>query len=167
MRTIGLSGFLDEARPFQTHVLSDHEMRADEPAARALGVAQGTLIRHVRARVSFDEMPYTVTDSYTQVSAGPVTVGRDGTRLGYGIEKAEQELDAVCADTLLARELRLKRGAPVMRARRIYFAAGRRPVQYFVVRYHPDHYRFVVDLLSRGGASTYQMATPSPSTVAG
>ena len=162
VRTIGLSGFLDEARPFTTHALSDREIPADAVAAAALGVAKGTVVRHVRARVSFDDVPYTVTDSYTQLSAGPVTVGRDGKRLGHKIEKAEQVLDAVSADSVLAKELGLRRGAPVMRARRVYFAQGRRPVQYFVVRYHPDHYRFVVDLLSRGGASTYQMATAPP-----
>jgi GntR family transcriptional regulator len=158
LRTIYLSGFLDEVLPFETLVLSDRAIPADAPAAAALNVSQGSMIRHVRARVSFGDVPHTVTDSYTHLGAGPVTVARDGTRLGHKIEKAEQELDAIAADTVLAKQLGLKRGAPVMRARRIYFTEGRRPVQYFVVRYHPDHYRFLVDLLSRGGASTYQMA---------
>jgi GntR family transcriptional regulator len=162
MRTIYLSGFLDEVLPFETRVLFDRAVPADSQAAPALGVAEGEAVRHLCSRVSFDGVPYTVTDSYTHLSAGPVTVGSDGKRLGYKIEKADQELDAVAADAVLAKQLGLKRGLPVMRARRTYFTEGRRPVQYFVVRYHPAHYRFFVDLVSRGGASTYQMPATSP-----
>lgn len=159
LRTIPFSGFLDEARPFTTRTLLDHELSANTDAARALDLAKGTMIRHVRSLVHFDEVPYTVTDSYTHLNAGPVTVGSDGKRLGHKIERAEQELDAVVVDAVLAEQLCLKRGAAVMRARRIYFTGGGRPIQYLVVRYHPAHYRFVVDLLSQGGASTYHVTT--------
>jgi GntR family transcriptional regulator len=162
LRTIHLSGFLDESRPFETRALLDQEVRADGDAARALDVAKGTMVRHLRSLVHFDGAPYTVSDSFTRLHAGPVTVESDGKRLGYQIERAEQELDAVAADAVLATQLGLKRGAPVMRARRVYFTAGRRPIQYLVVRYHPNHYRFAVDLLSRGGASTYQVSADAP-----
>ena len=165
LRTIYLSGFLDEVLPFETCPLFDRAVPAEAEAALALGVAEGGMVRHLRSRVGFHGVPYTVTDSYTPLSAGPVTVAHDGKRLVCKIEKAEQELDAVAADAVLVKQLGLRRGAPVMRARRIYFTEGRRPVQYFVVRYHPDHYRFLVDLASRGGASTYQMAATAPSSL--
>jgi GntR family transcriptional regulator len=162
LRTIHLTGFLDESRPFETRALLDHDLRADEETARTLDVPKGTVVRHLRSLVHFDGEPYTVSDSFTHLDAGPVTVDSDGKRLGYQIERAEQELDAVAADAVLAKQLGLKRGTPVMRARRVYFSVSRRPIQYLVVRYHSAHYRFVVDLLSRGGASTYQVTAAVP-----
>ena len=162
LRTVRLTGFLDEARPFQTRPLFDREVQADADAARALGVAEGAPIRHLRSLVHFDGEPYTVSDSFTHLESGPVTVDPAGKRLGHRIGRAEQELDAVAADGVLAGQLGLKRGAPVMRARRVYVTPGGRPVQYLIVRYHPRHYRFVIDLLPRQGASTYQVTTDPP-----
>ena len=164
LRTVRLTGFLDEARPFQTSPLLDRTVRADAEAAQALGLAAGARVRHFRSLVHFDGEPHTVSDSFTPLELGPVTVDPTGRRLGHRIERAEQELDAVAADRVLAEQLGCKRGAPVMRARRVYVAPGGRRVQYLVVRYHPRHYRFVVDLLPRQGASTYQVTADAPPT---
>ncbi len=156
-RTVRLTGFLDEARPFRTRPLLDRTVRAEAEAARALAVPEGTPVRHLRSLVHVDGEPRTVSDSFTRPDCGPVTVDASGRRLGRRIERAEQELDAVAADRTLCEQLGLPRGAPVLRARRVYVAQGGRPIQYLVVRYHPRHYRFAVDLLPRPGAATFQM----------
>ncbi len=162
LRTVRLTGFLDESRPFQTRPLLDQQVPAGEDAAHALGLPEGAPVHHLRSLVHFDAEPYTVSDSYTLTEAGPVTVDPTGKRLGHRIARAEQEMDAVAADGVLVEQLGLRRGTPVMRARRIYVTPSGRPIQYLVVRYHPRHYRFVVDLLPRQGASTYQMSATAP-----
>lgn len=162
LRTIRLTGFLDEARPFQTRPLLDQEVPAGVDTARALGLNEGAMVHHLRSLVHFDGEQYTVSDSFTHLESGPVTVDTTGKRLGHRIAGAEQEMDAVAADAVLAEQLGLKRGEPVMRARRVYVTPTGRPIQYLVVRYHPRHYRFVVDLLPRQGASTYQVTATAP-----
>ena len=162
-RIVRLTGFLDDTRPFRTRALLDRTMRADAAVAGALGLSAGASVRHLRSLVHFDGEPYTVSDSFTHPESGPVTFDGAGKRLGYRIERAEQELDAVVADRVLMQHLGLKRGEPVMRARRTYVARGGHPIQYLVVRYHPRHYRFVVGLLPRPGASTYQVEADAPS----
>ena len=81
-----------------------------------------------------------------------------GRRLGRRIERAEQQIDAVAADAVAAELLGVKRGSPMIRARRTYFATGDQPIQFLAVRYHPERYRFIVDLLPRSGSSAFEGA---------
>jgi DNA-binding GntR family transcriptional regulator len=78
-----------------------------------------------------------------------------GERLGRRIIRAEQELDAVSADNAAATALGLSLGTPIIRARRVYYTVGDQPLQYTVIRYHPAHYRFIVDLVPRNGTSAF------------
>jgi DNA-binding GntR family transcriptional regulator len=83
-------------------------------------------------------------------------VQKMGERLGRRITRAEQELDALPADAAAARHLGIRRGTPLIRARRVYYSADDTPIQYLVVRYHPDRYRFIVDLVQRSGVTAFQ-----------
>ena len=76
--------------------------------------------------------------------------------MGRRIARAEQELDAVAADGDAGRHLEVARGAPVIRARRVYFSQDDQPIQYLIVRYHPSRYRFVVDLVPRSGTTAFE-----------
>ena len=173
-RTFRLVGFLDDLltppRRLSFAVLRNHAEPAGPGVAAALGLEEDAPVRHIRSVVMHDDEPFTVADAYTP------DVGEDGvseadfagrlppahamgSRLGQRIARAEQTLDAVAADAVVARHLAVRRGTPMIRARRTYFTADDRPFQHFVVRYHPDRYRFVVDLLARGGGSVFA-ATP-------
>jgi hypothetical protein len=47
-------------------------------------------------------------------------------------------------------------GTPVLRARRVYLDALGQPIRFVVVFYHPDRYRFTVDLRPTAAASVFE-----------
>ena len=166
LREFHLVGFLDDKLAFAHQMLLNAVDHADERIAAALGVEPGSPVRHIRTVVHRDGEPFTVTDAYTadlpgrrvseaDFAAHVPSVQKLGERLGRRITRAEQELDAVAADALVAQHLEVARGTPVIRARRVYYSAGDQPIQYLVVRYHPDRYRFVVDLVPRAGTTAF------------
>ena len=172
LREFHLVGFLDENLAFDYRVTSDAVLAADERIATALGIELGGPVRHICSVVHRDGEPFTLTDTYTadlpdrraepaDYAARVPAAQAMGQRLGRRITRAEQELDAVAADEIAARHLGVKRGAPVIRASRVYFSADDQPIQYLIVRYHPNHYRFVVDLVPRSGTTAFE-ALPMP-----
>jgi GntR family transcriptional regulator len=166
-REFHLVGFLDETMRFNHRIVRNAVERADGPVAAALGVAPGSPVRRIRTVVHRDDEPFTVADAYTAdlpgarvseadvVSHVPVAQ-RLSQRLGRRIARAEQELDALPADAAAARLLGIAARTPVIRARRLYYAADDTPIQYLVVRYHPKRYRFVVDLVPRTDTTAFE-----------
>lgn len=61
----------------------------------------------------------------------------------------------MAADAVAAQHLGVARGTPVIWTRRVYYSAGDQPIQYLAVRYHPDRYRFVVDVVPRAGTTAF------------
>ncbi len=166
LREFHLVGFLDDKVAFDHQLIASTVAHADERIAAALGIEPGSKVRHIRTVVHRDGEPFTVADAYTadlperRVSEGDFAPGVPsaqmlGQRLGRQISRAEQELDALPADAAVALHLGIARGTPVIRARRVYYSAGDQPIQYLVVRYHPDRYRFIVDLVPRAGAPAF------------
>ena len=166
LREFHLVGFLDDKLEFDHQMIRNAVEHADERIAAALGLEPGSPVRHIRTVVHRDSEPFTVADAYTadlpdrRVSAVDFTARvpvaqKMGQRLGCQISRAEQELDALPADAVVAKHLGVARGTPIIRARRVYYSAGDNPIQYLVVRYHPDRYRFVVDLVPRAGTTAF------------
>jgi GntR family transcriptional regulator len=167
-REFHLVGFLDEIQAFDYRLVANVVMQADERIATGLGIPLGSAVRHICTVVHRDGEPFTVADAYTadlpdcriseaDVVARVPVAEKMGERLGRRITRAEQELDALPADEATARHLGILRDTPVIRARRVYYSADDKPIQYFVVRYHPDRYRFVVDLVQRPGMTAFQL----------
>ena len=67
-------------------------------------------------------------------------------RRGVRIAGGHEIIDAVAASAGHARALDVDVGAPLLVARRSCRAADGSPIEYAVVRYRPDRYRFHVDL---------------------
>jgi DNA-binding GntR family transcriptional regulator len=166
-REFHLVGFLDEIQAFEYRIISNSVIPADERIAPGLAIERGSPVRHIRTVVHRDGEPFTIADAYTadlpdsRVSEADVVarvpmVQKMGERLGRRITRAEQELDALPADQAAAKHLGIRRGTPLIRARRVYYSAGDQPIQYLVVRYHPDRYRFIVDLVQRSGVTAFQ-----------
>lgn len=166
IREFHLVGFLDDRMEYDHQMLLDEATVADKSMAAALGLEPGSALRHIRSIVHRQGQPFTLTDAYTadlpnrRVQAADYRAGLPsaqamGQRLGQRILRAEQEMDAVAADALAAEHLGVASGTPIIRARRTYFAAADLPFQYLVVRYHPDRYQFVVDLVPRAGTTAY------------
>jgi GntR family transcriptional regulator len=166
LREFHLTGFLDDKLAFAHRMLCNVVERADARIAAALALPVGSTVRRISSLVHRDGEPFTVVDAYTadtpelraavaDFAEAVPSVHAMGRRLGRRITRAEQELDAVAADALTARHLGVPRRTPVIRARRIYYASGDQPIQYLVVRYHPDRYRFIVDLVPRSGTTAF------------
>lgn len=173
LREFHLVGFLDEKLEFDHKILSNEVERADERIAAALGLEPGSAVRHIRTVVHRDGEPFTVADAYTadlpdrrmseaDVVARVPLVQKMGERLGRRITRAEQDLDALPADAIAAQHLGIPGNTPVIRARRLYYLSDDKPIQYLVVRYHPDRYRFVIDLVPRAGTTAFE-AVPNAS----
>jgi DNA-binding GntR family transcriptional regulator len=166
LREFHLVGFLDDKLEFDHQMICNAVEHADERIAAALGLEPGSPVRHICTVVHRDGEPFTVADAFTAdlpdrrvdeldfATRVPVAQ-KMGQRLGCQISRAEQELDALPADAAVAKHLGIARGTPIIRARRVYYSAGDTPIQYLVVRYHPDRYRFVVDLVPRAGTTAF------------
>jgi DNA-binding GntR family transcriptional regulator len=70
-------------------------------------------------------------------------------RLGRRITSASQTVEPVIADRAVADYLGMKPRAPLLKVVRTYFTAEDTPVKTDVVRYHPERYRYTVQLFSR------------------
>jgi GntR family transcriptional regulator len=166
LREFHLVGFLDEKLQFDQRLICNTVEHADERIAAALGLEPGSPVRHIRTVVHRDGEPFTIADAYTadlperraaaaDFAARVPPAQKMGQRLGCQISRAEQELDALPADAVAAQHLGIARDTPIIRARRVYYSAGDKPIQYLTVRYHPDRYRFIVDLVPRSGTTAF------------
>ena len=68
------------------------------------------------------------------------------TRCGVQIAGAKEFIEAAVADAAMARRLDIVLGAPVLVARRRSHAADTTPIEYAVMHYRADRYRFSIDL---------------------
>lgn len=170
-RSFNLVGFLDEIQAHTYRVVINEAEPASKQVARALGMEEGTPVRHLRSVIERDGEPLTVSDGYTSdtpvfriseqdLNAGLPSVQARARRIGRRIERAEQELDAIAAESDVADYLGIAPATPIIRARRVYFATNEERVQYLEVRYHPSRYRFNVDLILRTDASAFQVSPP-------
>ncbi|WP_270933540.1 GntR family transcriptional regulator [Falsiroseomonas oryzae] len=67
------------------------------------------------------------------------------------LDHARQVVSAVAAPDGVAQALGIPRGAPVLRALRIYVDAAGEPMEIFEAHYHPDRYHFAATLYPKQG----------------
>jgi GntR family transcriptional regulator len=70
-------------------------------------------------------------------------------RCAIHIAGAKEFIEAAVADVAMARRLEIEPGAPVLVARRRSHAADGAPIEYAVMHYRADRYRFTIDLASQ------------------
>ncbi|MEX2642769.1 MAG: GntR family transcriptional regulator [Acetobacterales bacterium] len=151
-RQFRLTGYYHEDPRIESTQLLDKSVPASAEVAAALCAEPGTPVHYIRAINHKEGLPYAYVEAYT---AEPVTESTEGEtvysgaeidRLGWRISRAEQELDAIKVSATMARLFGLRAGQPIMRARRVFFSADDEPVRYSITRYHPERYRFTMDL---------------------
>ena len=176
MRSFHFSGvldFMDGPVQFSRQVLAAEVVPADAAVAQALLLPTGAEVHHTRYRIHRDEQTLALNDGYVPVLDGEETPELDyhsdlssvramEKRLGQPIEGAEQEMDAIATDEELAEHLDLAPGSPIIRVRRSYFAVGGQPTKYVVIHYHPQRYRFFVDLAPPNGVAIHPLPSYSP-----
>lgn len=97
----------------------------------------------------------------------PIDIGREMTRedvrrrpvlktleerLGVKLDKADQIIEAILANTLVANHLKVRVGSPILKMTRITYEESGRVVNYALVLFRADKYSFQVKLKRQGGA---------------
>ncbi len=128
-------------------------------AAEALNLAPGFKAFQIRRLLLGDDEPMAMSESWLApsvlgASAGPTSVELDSgslyawlaARCDVRIAGARQLIEAAIADPMMARRLGVDAGSPVLVARRRSNAADGSPIEYAVMHYRADRYRFSVNL---------------------
>ncbi len=128
-------------------------------AARALGVDGDASVFFIRRLLLANDEPMGMSESWLAPSAlggnaGPTIEELNagslyqwlGGRCGIQIAGAKEFIEASVADATLSRSLNIAPGAPVLVARRRSHAADGAPIEYAVMHYRADRYRFSIDL---------------------
>jgi GntR family transcriptional regulator len=157
-RVFRLSGFFGHGSTFRVKKIASTNESANAEVAKALQVSEGALVRHQRYIALHRNQPFTLTDAYEVEADGPSaqkTKSLSGPT-SRRVARAEQELIAVISDGLSEKYLGYPAGQPMMEARRIIYASDGLPIHYFILRYHPDRYKFLVDMLPTKGAAIFE-----------
>lgn len=157
-RVFRLSGFFGHGSTFRVRKIVSTTEKAGADVAKALRVREGALVQHQRYVALHKSEPFTLTDVYeAETEPPPLRKQRPPSQpTSRRIARAEQELLAVLSDALCEKHLGYPAGRPIMEARRIVYASDGLPIHYFVLRYHPDRYRFLVDMLPTSGAAIFE-----------
>jgi GntR family transcriptional regulator len=154
-RVFRLSGFFENSSLFQHDLHFEKKVEADAQVAKALDCPLGTPVIHRRVVTHLEKKRFTLAEIYSRAGS------KNGT-LGHRIQRAEQELSAAIADETVLECLGVPVGTPLIAARRTYFAANSERVRYLYARYHPENYRFLVDLQPGGGQPMFENVISPP-----
>ena len=135
-------------------------------AAEALEIRDGALAFHIRRLLLADDEPIGMSESW--LAPWIFTAGREPTPdeldagslyawlarfCGQKIAGARECIEAAPADAAMARRLEVAPGSALLVASRRSYAQDRRPIEYAIMHYRADRYRFVIEL---AGNSTPQ-----------
>jgi GntR family transcriptional regulator len=153
------TGFADsmaqEGIPIQTGVLRMEVGPAPQVVARELRLALGEPVIIIdRLRFVFDE-PLLLVTSYVPQKLCP-TLLNDNLRqnslydllrnkYGFIIARARRFMEAVAANDMEARLLKIEPGAPLMLIESIVYTDDGAPLEYFKARHRGDRTRFLVE----------------------
>ncbi len=135
---------------------------ASADAADALGIARGSAAFFIRRLLLADREPMGMSESWLPPSTlgenpGPTPNELDAgslygwlaTRLGVRIAGAKEFIEAAIADAAMARGLGVNPGSALLVARRRSHAEDGTPIEYAVMHYRADRYRFSVELVGQ------------------
>jgi GntR family transcriptional regulator len=128
-------------------------------AAEALGLPERAIAFAIRRLLLADDEPIAMSESWL---APWVLLGRcapsaeelDANSLyawlreqfGVRIAGAKEFIEAAIAEPAMARRLDVSYGSPLLVARRRSHAEDGRPIEYAIMHYRADRYRFIIDL---------------------
>jgi GntR family transcriptional regulator len=165
-----LSGFVEDmqslGRNASARLVDKQTVPASESVARQLEITAGTpVVRIQRVRLA-DNFPLSLDETYLPLEIGERILQNDletepifsllELKYDTPLVEAEYRLEAVSADTTVARALGIVVGSPIFLIERTSYTAGRQPVDYEKLYYRGDQIRFVTRLARRprteGGA---------------
>lgn len=164
VHSIRLSGSLDEflrsAVQLRSRVISMAPGESTDEVAEALALEQNDQITRLELVSASAEGPLAHLVIFFPEAVGRLLSVEDMTgdvpvvrmverALSMSVVRAEQVIlpDVASADT--ARYLEVAEGTPILRVQRTYYTATGQPVETAFVHYHPQRYRYAVELRSR------------------
>jgi GntR family transcriptional regulator len=158
-----LSGFVEDmqslGRNASARLLDKRIVPASESVARQLSITTGTpVVRIQRVRLA-DNSPLSFDETYLLRETGERILENDletepifsllEQKYKTPLVEAEYRLEAVSADTAVARALGIVAGSPIFLIERTSYTTGRQPVDYEKLYYRGDQIRFVTRLARR------------------
>lgn len=161
-KSVVLTGTIDQmlapAKSLSRTVRGCRSVAPPEMVARTLGLAPATQVicfetLHLSAeepfsfaRLYFPEEIAPLVDEAAVTSTTPLIYGL-AKALGRRVARAEQVVDPVSADRAVAGHLGIKPGTSILQIMRTYTVEGGRPVEAVLAWYHPDRYRYTINLV--------------------
>jgi GntR family transcriptional regulator len=163
-----LTGFVEDMQALGRHAsarLLDHQIvPANEGVARALALAVGTLVVRVQRVRLADNIPLSFDETYLPRELGEKIIENNleaepifsllEQKYDTPLVEAEYRLEAVSADSAVARALGINVGSPVFLIERTSYSGGQRPVDHEKLYYRGDQIRFVTRLARRTTAGS-------------
>jgi GntR family transcriptional regulator len=165
VKSVALTGSLDEALAYggnlSLKLLSSDEVRPSPLVVQALGLAAGERVRRLEAIALSEGEPFAHAEYFLPAAVSALFADADlqahvpvlrtiERKLGRRITRADQTVEPVAADRAVADYLGTKPRAPLLKVVRTYYTEQGAPVKTDIVRYHPERYRYTVQLFAAG-----------------
>jgi len=158
--TGSLDDFLQTAQRLIPRVLDLAPAPATPRAAEVMGVAPGSEMLRLELVSSTEDGPLAHGEFYFPARMIGVLrledihndepIIRTLERLTSSkVVRAEQLIEPDVASKTTAKLLGIAPGTPLLRTQRIYFTDDREPIEVATLRYHPERYRYQVELRTR------------------
>ena len=168
VKSLKLIGSLDDLNSYGAElsykVVAKETAAAPPLVAEALDLPLGTPVTRLETVFSLRDEPFAHAEFYCPGEVGHLIDDADidgqsslvavvERKLGRPIERADQTVEAALADRRVAGHLAVRPRAPVLKVNRTYYTDTDRPVVAAVVRYHPERYRYTVQLFANARAA--------------
>jgi GntR family transcriptional regulator len=164
-----LSGFVEDMQLLGRHAsarLLDRQLvAASESVARRLAIAAGTLVVRIQRVRLADNAPLSFDETWLPREIGEKIIENDletepifsllEQKYATPLVEAEYSLEAILADTTVARALRIAAGSPIFLIERTSYTTDHQPVDYEKLYYRGDQIRFVTRLARRPRAEAH------------
>jgi GntR family transcriptional regulator len=161
-----LSGFVEDMRALgrnpTARLLSQEIVAASESVARQIALTAGTLVVRIQRVRLADKAPLSFDETYLPREIGEKIIANDletepifsllEQKYNMPLVEAEYRLEAVSAETSVARALGIATGSPIFLIERTSYCAGHQPIDYEKLYYRGDQIRFVTRLSRRAAA---------------
>jgi GntR family transcriptional regulator len=158
-----LSGFVEDmqaiGRKPTARVMGREIVTANATVAQQLALTRGERVVRIRRVRLADGVPVSFDETHLPLEIGRRIITDDlkvepifsllERKYNVPLIEAEYKLDAVAAESEVARALKIKAQSPILRIERTSYSTGSRPVDYETLHYRGDLVRFVTRLVRR------------------
>jgi len=158
-----LSGFVEDmhavGRKPTARVIAKEIVTADATVASQLALTKGERVVRIRRVRLADGVPVSFDETFLPLEIGKKIITNNlkvepifsllERKYDVPLIEAEYKLDAVAAETEVARALKVKQRSPIFRIERTSYSTGSRPVDYERLYYRGDLVQFVTRLVRK------------------